>query len=116
MPGFKRNKKPTTPPPIFGGADDELVDDLLEQLESRDPVLQTQTAAVVQTMHLHEKADILESSRKQDAKSRFQARQVRLMSITLGSCSDHDLNNRGAKQQTWHKCIPLMTHKLMQPS
>ena len=80
MAGSKRNKIKkllSTHTPVIDDDDEELVNDLLAQLEaSQDPVVQKETASVVQTMHLDERAHVLESSRKQDPKARFKARQV----------------------------------------
>ena len=90
MAGSKRNKIKkllSTHTPVIDDNDEELVNDLLAQLEaSQDPVVQKETASVVQTMHLNERAHVLESSQKQDPKARFKARQV---SVRI-PCS-HDL-------------------------
>lgn len=56
--------------------DDNLMSDLLAQLDSRDKVVQEESAAVLNEMHLDEKVDQLEAKPKLNAKSRFQARQV----------------------------------------
>ena len=98
MAGSKKNKPKiplTAPSSIIDDADGELVVDLLAQLESRDPVVQTETASVVQTMHLEERADILESSQKKDPKSRFKARQVSPTSARV--CLRNDVNDIGAQ-------------------
>jgi OTU domain-containing protein 6 len=47
--------------------DDELMDDLLSQLDSRDQNVQIESATLIQE---------ISGERKQDPKSRFQARQV----------------------------------------
>lgn len=79
---------------VIDDADEELVNDLLAQLESRDPAVKTETASVVQTMHLDERADLIESSEKQEPKSRFKARQVGRTCAHIFVylfCSDNDV-------------------------
>jgi len=66
---------PEASPPIDD--DDGLVDDLLAQLDSRDEVVQQESANVLNDMQLNQQADQLEATSKQDAKSRFKARQAR---------------------------------------
>jgi hypothetical protein len=61
---------------IISDSDQSLVNDLLTQLDSRDHVVQAESASILETMHLDEKADIMESLLKQDSKSRFKTRQV----------------------------------------
>jgi OTU domain-containing protein 6 len=68
------NSFPEASPPIDD--DDGLVDDLLAQLDSRDEVVQQESANVLNDMQLNQQADQLEATSKQDAKSRFKARQV----------------------------------------
>lgn len=53
-----------------------LMDDLLEQLDSRDQTVQQESAKVLNAMVLDEKAEEIEGRPKQTAKDRFQARQV----------------------------------------
>ncbi|KAJ7940683.1 hypothetical protein B0H13DRAFT_25410 [Mycena leptocephala] len=69
------NSFPEASPPIDD--DDGLVDDLLAQLDSRDEVVQQESANVLNDMQLNQQADQLEATSKQDAKSRFKARQAR---------------------------------------
>lgn len=77
MGGSKKNrKKPISPPPAIMNEDSELMDDLLAQLDSRDQVVQTESANVLNEMNLNAQADSIEASSRQDAKSRFKARQV----------------------------------------
>ncbi|KAK7014903.1 OTU domain-containing protein 6B [Favolaschia claudopus] len=68
------NVLPDPPPP---DDDDGLVDDLLAQLDSRDQVVAQESATVLNEMQLNQQAEQLETSSKQDAKSRFNARQAR---------------------------------------
>ncbi|KAJ7774777.1 hypothetical protein B0H16DRAFT_1508341 [Mycena metata] len=77
----KRNKLkkaldvfPSSPPPDDDG---DLVDDLLAQLDSRDETVKQESANVLNDMQLNKEADQLEGASKQDAKSRFKARQAR---------------------------------------
>ncbi|KAF9532937.1 cysteine proteinase [Crepidotus variabilis] len=68
---------PIDTPPVLDDAEGDLVNDLLTQLDSRDGKVQAESASILSSMHLEEKAELLESSVKQDAKSRFKARQAR---------------------------------------
>jgi OTU domain-containing protein 6 len=63
--------------------DDELVNDLLAQLDSRDKTVQSQSAIVLNEMQLNKRADEAEVGRKQDARGRFNARQVGLINYSL---------------------------------
>lgn len=76
MAGSKRNKlkkafQPSPPAPT-APADDELLDDLFAQLDSR-----------AQVAHPNASPQILDVRAKQDPKSRFKARQVRVERIHL---------------------------------
>lgn len=79
----KLNKpaSPLPPPPDMNNADDDLMTDLLAELESRDHNRQVASAGILNEMHIQEHATELETqaSKKQDAKSRFKARQVRFL-------------------------------------
>ena len=67
--------------------DDDLMNDLLAQLDSRDQNVQMESAQVLNEMNLNEKADKIEATTsKQDSKSRFKARQVcPFSSLPVGS-------------------------------
>ncbi|KAF8212283.1 hypothetical protein K438DRAFT_1806285 [Mycena galopus ATCC 62051] len=65
---------PSPPPP---DEDDGLMDDLLAQLDSRDQTVAQESANVLNDMQINEQAEALEAAAKQDAKSRFKARQAR---------------------------------------
>jgi len=59
--------------------DEELMDDLLAELDSRDQTVQTESAAVLQEITESHTVVVEEPSsqtEKQDAKGRFRARQV----------------------------------------
>ncbi|KAJ7097970.1 cysteine proteinase [Mycena belliarum] len=56
--------------------DNELMDDLLAQLDSRDETVQQESANVINEMQINQTADASETASKQDPKSRFRARQV----------------------------------------
>lgn len=90
MGGSKRSKvkkflspaRPATPPePALH--DDELMDHLLAQLDSRDQATREETSIVVNEMHPTQVAENLEAATKQDSKSRHKARQVRLLATRL---------------------------------
>ena len=53
--------------------DDDLVDDLIAQLDSRDTQVQAESATILNDMHLNKQG---EAQGKRDTKSRFIARQV----------------------------------------
>ncbi|KAJ3525510.1 hypothetical protein NM688_g8393 [Phlebia brevispora] len=86
MGGSKRNKvkkllspsRALTPPaPDNALNDDDLMDDLLAQLDSRDKASQTEAATVVSEMQPTQVAEQAEAAPKQDSKSRHKARQAR---------------------------------------
>lgn len=62
-------------------AQDELMNDLLTQLHSRDETVQSESANVLNEMQLNQQANEIETSGKQSAKSRFQARQVMKLNL-----------------------------------
>ncbi|KAJ6630757.1 hypothetical protein B0H10DRAFT_2207800 [Mycena sp. CBHHK59/15] len=62
---------------MFPTDDDELMDDLLDQLDSRDDTVKQESANVLNDMQLNKEANRIESAPKQDPKSRFKARQAR---------------------------------------
>jgi OTU domain-containing protein 6 len=75
MPGSKRKlKKKTIPPPPIENQDndDDLMNELLAQLDSRDETVRAESATIVHEMKLNEQAN-----GKQDPRNRFKARQVR---------------------------------------
>lgn len=57
--------------------DDELMDDLLAQLDSKNKTVQAESATVINEMQLNDVANQIEKSSKTDSKSRHKARQVR---------------------------------------
>ncbi|KAJ6496633.1 hypothetical protein C8R47DRAFT_349375 [Mycena vitilis] len=77
-----------SPPPADD--DDGLVDDLLAQLDSRDETVQQESANVLNDMQLNEQADEIEAASKQDAKSRFKARQARKAAALAQNFSTDD--------------------------
>lgn len=88
MGGSKRNKvkrllspRSATPaPPEPALNDDDLMDDLMAQLESKDVGTHTEAAVIVNEMEPIAVAEAAEAAPKQDSKSRHKARQVRLLS------------------------------------
>ncbi|KAF9005609.1 hypothetical protein BDQ17DRAFT_1240107 [Cyathus striatus] len=96
MPPSKRNKV-KKPPPSYPDPplppmdqDEDLVNDLLAQLDSRDRVVQKESANVLNQMQLNKQADDWDSQPKQDAKSRFKARQARKVAALAQSFSPDD--------------------------
>lgn len=81
--GSKRNKlkkvlspSSSSSPPLPED-DADLMDDLMTQLDSRDKNVQVESANMLQDMQSNHDMNIAEqASQKQDAKSRYQARQV----------------------------------------
>ncbi|KAI0082718.1 cysteine proteinase [Panus rudis PR-1116 ss-1] len=82
--GSKRNKVkkalspvlPTNPDPE-PVPDDDLMDDLFAQLDSRDKTVQTESANVLQEMNIDQVANDLDAAPKKDSKARYKARQAR---------------------------------------
>jgi hypothetical protein len=97
---------------IISDSDQSLVNDLLTQLDSRDHVVQAESASILETMHLDEKADIMESLLKQDSKSRFKTRQVTFyrFSCSLSYAENHHVN-RPERQQRLPSHSMLMTQE-----
>lgn len=85
MAGQKRNKlkkaispsQPLTASPPMPGDDEELMNDLMAELDSRNKTVQSESANVLNEMQLNQQAKAAEEARKkQDPKSRYQARQA----------------------------------------
>jgi len=115
MPSSKRNrakKRPETTPPldpdIMDDDNNDLMNDLLAQLDSRDQTVQAESANVLREMNLNAQADEIESRTKQDAKSRFNARQVCRKSSTRFSFSSFYSNDRPEKQRRSLSLMPRM--------
>ncbi|KAF9564685.1 cysteine proteinase [Agrocybe pediades] len=66
------------------------MNDLLAQLDSRNETVQAESANVLKEMNLNAQADAIESKPKQDAKSRFNARQARKAAALAESYSPDD--------------------------
>jgi len=81
MAGSKRNKlkKVLSPPAPVAQDDEELMNDLMAQLDSRDKTVQAESANVLNAMQLDRQANT--AQQKQDPKGRYQARQVSAMSV-----------------------------------
>jgi OTU domain-containing protein 6 len=82
--GAKRNKlkKAFSPPQLTAtpsamcSEDDDLMNDLMAELDSRDKTVQSESADVLNQMQMNQQSQQIESVRKREPKSRFQARQV----------------------------------------
>ena len=73
----KKAQQSTTPSePTMDSENDTLMDDLLAHLDSQDATIQTESATILNEMNLNDQATQMEATGKQDAKSRFKARQV----------------------------------------
>jgi len=58
--------------------DEELMNDLMAELDSRDKTVQSESADVLNAMQINQQANMSEAAQqKQDPKSRYQARQAR---------------------------------------
>lgn len=86
MAGSKRSKlkkslspfKTTeTPPQVLANDDDNLMNDLFAQLDSRNPTVQAGSATVINEIQCDAQVNPVEGNNKQDAKARFKARQAR---------------------------------------
>ena len=65
------------PPPVDTNVDDdELMDDLFAQLDSKNETVKQESAAVLSEMNIDKVADKLDSAPKKDSKARHKARQV----------------------------------------
>ncbi|KAG6911493.1 hypothetical protein DXG01_014567 [Tephrocybe rancida] len=93
MGSSKRNKlKKAMPPPQDAPTfpvDDDLMDDLFAQLDSRDKTVQAESAVVIKEIQAKEAERVAVSSR-QDARSRFKARQARKVAALEQSQSAPD--------------------------
>jgi len=58
------------------GGDDDLMNDLLSQLDSRDQTVKEESTTAPNEMQLEKQANELEAKPKRTAKDRFQARRV----------------------------------------
>lgn len=88
------------PPP---DADDGLMDDLLAQLDSRNETVAQESANVLNEMEINKQAEQLETTSKQDAKSRFKARQASRSMKRLHTTD----SNRCEKQRHWRRPMVL---------
>jgi len=82
MAGSKRNKMkkfhPPTQPITSLPDDEELINDLMAQLDSRDKTVQSESANVLNALQINQQANMSGASQqKKDPKSRYQARQIR---------------------------------------
>lgn len=123
MAGSKRNKirKALSPtknlsppaPPIVD--DDDLMDDLFAQLDSKEKSAQQQSAEILKDANIDSVADDLEKEDRKDSKSRFKARQVCLFRI-LWSCSHKLLSlgwNRRGRLLRWPNSMHPQTRMQM---
>ena len=81
-------------------ADDNLVDDLLTELNSRDQTVQRESATVLEEIQTRQQSDAAQAaaSDKAGSKNRFKARQVRLSHRTCSSTMT-SLSSRQGKPQ-----------------
>ncbi len=63
--------------------DDELVDDLIAQLESRDPTVQAEAATVLKEVSTQRAASSRQYSTSSSSKARFLARQVGFYRVSV---------------------------------
>jgi OTU domain-containing protein 6 len=113
MAGSKKNKlkksqsplKTTeTPPQVLANDDDDLMNVLFAQLDSRNPTVQAESATIIKEIQCDAQANRMEGNNKQDAKARFKARQVSTATSTIalryiatgkeGSCTGSDTASR----------------------
>ncbi|KAI0831231.1 cysteine proteinase [Trametes gibbosa] len=75
---LKKMLSPPTPPPAETMADDnDLMDDLFAQLDSKDDGTRKESAIILNEMQIDQVADKLEAAPKKDGKARHKARQAR---------------------------------------
>lgn len=113
MAGSKRNKlkkslspfiTTETPPQVLANDDDNLMNDLFAQLDSRNPTVQAESATIINEIQVDAQANRMEGNTKQDAKTRFKARQVSTVTSTVavryiatgeeGGCAGSDTASR----------------------
>jgi recombination DNA repair RAD52 pathway protein len=124
MAGSKKNKikkfvspsHNSTPDQAQTEDDNALVDDLLAELDSRNQTVQQESATVLLEMQQHQENTVGDNARsvkkKQDSKSRHEARQVNIPSIPF---VDHTLTcSRREKQQPWLRVMHPLTRRQMQ--
>jgi len=115
MAGSKRNKikkafspKSAAEPPVSDANDEELMDDLFAQLDSRDQTstVKGESATIIHDIQAKQAAEQSTSPppRKQDPKNRHQARQARRAAVLAESYPESDPNvaarlEREAKQE-----------------
>ncbi|KAI0664881.1 cysteine proteinase [Cubamyces menziesii] len=79
------------PPPVETNVDDdELMDDLFAQLDSKNESVKQESAAVLSEMNIDKVADKLESAPKKDSKARHKARQARKAAALADSYAPTD--------------------------
>lgn len=76
--------------PVVDPGDDDLVNDLLVQLDSRDQTVKEESAAVLNEIHQEKQAEKLQAKPKQSAKDRFQARLARKAAALTHSAAPDD--------------------------
>lgn len=93
MAGSKKNKAKKVvshfqpPSPVNAVDDNELMDELMAQLDSRDKTVQEESANIINEMQIKKAVDtpepqtpsIVSTESRQSSKSRHQARQVRYL-------------------------------------
>ncbi|KAH9854159.1 cysteine proteinase [Lenzites betulinus] len=79
---LKKMLSPPTPPPPANMADDEdLMDDLFAQLDSKDSGTRQESATILSSMQIDQVAEKLEAAPKKDSKARHMARQARKAAV-----------------------------------
>ncbi|KAK7467120.1 OTU protein [Stygiomarasmius scandens] len=95
MGSSKKNKlkkasppsQPATSPEID---DNELMDDLIAQLDSKDQTVQVESAIVLQEIEINQQAKTAETNQKKDSKSRFLARKAKKAAELVNSYAPND--------------------------
>jgi len=67
---------PDISPMTVSDDDDDLMNDLLSQLDSRDQAVKEESPTILNEMQLEDQVNELEAKSKRTAKDRFQARRV----------------------------------------
>lgn len=91
MAGSKRNRlknvlsqsQSTAPPSDPTVDDDELMNDLIAQLDSKDTNVQSESAEVLKEMQTNQNFFAEDTSKKKGSKSRYKERQVSTMGLLL---------------------------------
>lgn len=98
--------------------DDELIDDLLAELDSRDQTVQHESATVLLEMQEGQENTVADkaqsATKKQDSKSRHEARQVHIHVQQLFANLIRLIFHRRGRQRPWLRTMHQSIQRQMQ--